>query len=120
ALHEYTEAAEVARQIVEFDPSLNVMPLVYAAQATMSREYGWALEHLSGAVPMPYWDLWHTIRLDCVARLGRWQEVLPALKAIQEPDDSVVVNAAFASMAAGRLDLAERLLEEMEDRQSGP
>jgi hypothetical protein len=47
--------------------------------------------------------------------LGRWQEVLPALKSCVRPDEHVLTRAILSSMAAGKLDLADRLLDEIRD-----
>jgi hypothetical protein len=43
---------------------------------------------------------------------------LPALKAIDTPDDRILVSAALAALAANKFDLGERLIGEIEDQQS--
>jgi len=118
ALHEYEEAARVALQMNELHPSMQLLPLVRAAEAVSYKEYDWALEQLAGEPPAQYRNLWISLRLDCLARLCRWSEVPFALKAAGRPDDAVLLNAALGTLAAGKLDLTERLIEEIEDQQS--
>lgn len=118
ALREYDQAALVARQIEQLDPLVHALPLVQAAEAIVSREYGWALEQLDVEPPDRFRDLWNNLRLDCLAHLGRWQEIPATLKSISQPDDAILARAALGCLAAGKLDLTERLLEEIEDQQS--
>ncbi|MGI8824444.1 MAG: tetratricopeptide repeat protein [Chloroflexota bacterium] len=118
ALHEFDEATHVATQIEEMDESVPVRRLVAACRAGANREYAWALEQLEGLAPSRYGDLWHTIRLDCLARLGRWSDISAVLRGIEEPNEAVIISAALGAMAAGKLDLAQHLLGEMEDQQS--
>jgi hypothetical protein len=44
--------------------------------------------------------------------------VLPTLRAITQPDDAILTRASLGALAAGKLDLAERLLEMHDDQQS--
>lgn len=118
ALGEYDEAAQIAGRMEELDPTSHLLSLVEGAECVASREYVWALECLSTEPPEPYRDLQTNLRLACLVRLGRWHDILPALKAIRHPDDAVLLEAAVATMAAGKLDLAERVLEAIEDQQS--
>jgi Flp pilus assembly protein TadD len=114
-LHEFGEARGVAERMESIDPCLRLLPLIQAIEAASYREYVWALELLAGEPPHDYRDLWCNLRLDCTARLGQWQEVLPALKACGRPDEHVLARAILGSMAAGKLDLADRLLDEIRD-----
>jgi tetratricopeptide (TPR) repeat protein len=118
ALHEYDGATSIAEEIENLISHAGVTKLVQAAQAVSTGEYAWAVQQLSGDCPERYRDLWFTLRLDSLAHLGRWKEVLPALRFIARPDDLVLVKASLAAMAAGQLDIAERLLEKIEDQQS--
>ncbi|HEX6508742.1 MAG TPA: SEC-C metal-binding domain-containing protein [Chloroflexota bacterium] len=117
-LREYDEAAEVAQQIDDLEGATRLAPLVEAAQAVSRHEYSWALQFLDDPPPERHRDAWNSIRLACVVHLGAWNDVLPTLKAIETPDDGVLVNAALAALAAGKLDLAERLTGEIDDQQS--
>ncbi|HEX8917487.1 MAG TPA: SEC-C metal-binding domain-containing protein [Chloroflexota bacterium] len=119
ALLEYEEATRIARLIEEEDPLARLIPLVRAVQARDTREYNWALEMLEGEPADRYRDLWNNLRLDCLAHLGRWQEIPATLKVLAHPDDDILTEAALGSLAAGKLDLAERLLNEIEDQQAG-
>lgn len=118
ALGEHDEAADVALEIEKLDPRLHVLPLIQASLAMANKEYVWGLEQLAGDPPDLYRDLWYTLYLDCLAHLGRWQEVWPVLKAIAQPADAVLIRAALGALAAGKLDLVERLLAKIEDQQS--
>ena len=118
ALHEYDEAADVALQIETIDPALRVTPLVTASRAITGREYAWALEQLEGEAPERYRNLWYQLRLDCLAQLGRWQEVIPALRGVSQAAERLFIDTALLAMAAGKIDLAERLLEKIDDQQS--
>jgi tetratricopeptide (TPR) repeat protein len=118
ALQEYDEAAETARIMDEIDPAIPLSPLVEAAQAVAHKEYVWALQILEGPPPHRHRDAWYGLRLDCLAHLGSWNEVLPALKAIDTPEDGILVSAALAALAANKFDLAERLIGEIDDQQS--
>lgn len=118
ALNEFDDAAQIACQIEEIDESLPALRLVGAYQAAANRDFGWALEQTAGEAPDRYRDLWHNLRLECLARQGRWNDIPAALKAIGEADETVIVRVALGSMAVGKLDLAQRLLGELEDQQS--
>lgn len=117
-LHEFEDAAQVAMAIEKLDGRLHLLPLVQASQAIVGKEHGWGLEQLVGEPPDLYSDLWHTLRLECLAHLGRWQEMWPDLRALGQTEDRVLTSAALGAMAAGKLDLVERLLAKIEDQQS--
>ena len=118
ALHEYDDAAGSALAIEQLDPQLHVFPLVQAAQAIANQEFGWGLEQLTGEPPEPYRDLWGNLTLDCLAHLGRWQEMWPVLRQIANPDDAVFTRAALGALSAGKLDVVERLLDRVHDQQA--
>ncbi|MGH2411934.1 MAG: hypothetical protein ACRDGS_16455, partial [Chloroflexota bacterium] len=65
----------------------------------------------------PYRDLCNNLRLDCLAHLARWQDIWPVVRAISRPDDPVFCRAALGAIAAGKVDVAERLLARIEDQQ---
>jgi tetratricopeptide (TPR) repeat protein len=117
-LREFDVAGRVAAEIAEMDPRLNLLPLVHAAQGVANKEYVWALDQVTGDPPEPYRDLWYTLRLECLAHLGRWQEMWPVLRVLEGTDDAVLTRAALGALAAGKLDLVERLLAKIEDQQS--
>lgn len=118
ALDEYPEAEEAAEALERVEPGALILPLVRAAQAVFAGDYAWALEYLHDQPPQHYMNLWHSLRLECCAHLGRWNEILPELKALEDPDDRVLRSAALGAMATGRLDLAERLVAVMDDQTS--
>jgi hypothetical protein len=118
ALNEFEKAAHVAGEIEEIDSTLRLLPLIHAAQGVANKEYVWALDQVSGEPPEPYRDLWYTLRLECLAYLGRWQEMWPVLRVLEGTDDAVLMRAALGALAAGKLDLVERLLAKVEDQQS--
>lgn len=113
ALDEFPEAEMAARALERLEPGEALVPLVRGAQAVFSSDYAWALEYLSEQPPDRYADLWHSLRLTCFARLGQWDHVLPELKAVESPDERVLVAAALGAMATNRLDLAEKLVAAM-------
>lgn len=116
ALHEFEEAAHLAAEIEQADSQCSLPQLVRATQAASNREFAWALEQLEGVPPELYRDLWYTLRLDCLAHLGRWQEIWPALRGISTGDDAVLTRTTLGALAAGKLDLVERLLAKVEDQ----
>jgi cytochrome c-type biogenesis protein CcmH/NrfG len=118
SLDEYLEAEVVAEKLERREPGALLLPLVRAAQATYAGDHAWALEYLQDPPPDRYGSLWHSLRLCSLASLGRWNEVLPELKAIETPDDRVLLSAALGAMSTGRLDLADRLVAAMEDQGS--
>jgi tetratricopeptide (TPR) repeat protein len=118
ALGEHDDAAAVAHRLDEIDGTTRLSALVEAAHAASRREYSWALGLLDGPAPERHRDAWNTVRLDCLVHLGAWSEVLPTLKAIDTPGDEVLVTAVLAALAAGKLDVAERLMGEFDDQQS--
>jgi len=118
ALHEYEEAMSVAADLETLDPTIQVVPLVQAAQAAVRKEYTWALEQLEGKPADQYKDLWYNLRLECMAHANSWSDILPVLKAIDQPDDALLLRAALAAMACEKLDVAERLAEKIDDQQS--
>jgi hypothetical protein len=118
ALREFDEAVQAALEIEKRDARLPMLPLVHGAQAVANKEYTWALEQLTGEPADAYRDLWHNLRLDCLAHLGQWQEIWAELRAITQPDDECLCRAAIGAMAAGKLDVAERLLAKVDDQQA--
>lgn len=118
ALHEFDGALEIARSIDGITPGTRVETLVQAARAIAEHEHEWAGELLEGEPPETYRDLWLNLRIDCLAHLGRWQDVWPLLKSIVQPDDDVFVRVALAAMSAGKVDLAERIVARIEDQQT--
>jgi len=118
ALHEYGEAMSVAADLETVDPTIQVVPLVQAAQAAARKEYTWALEQLEGKPAERYKDLWYNLRLECMAHANSWSDILSVLKAIDQPDDALLLRTALAAMACGKLDVAERLTERIDDQQS--
>lgn len=118
ALEEFEEARLVAQQVEEHDPSAGLTTLCRAAEAVAADDCVWAIQLLTTAPSEPYHDLYCHLRLICLVRLGRWREVVPLLKGIRRPDGHVLTEAALAALAAGKLDLAERLLAEVEDQQA--
>jgi tetratricopeptide (TPR) repeat protein len=118
SLDEYLEAEAVAEKLERSEPGAQLLALVRAAQATYSGDHAWALEYLQDPPPARYMSLWHSLRLCCLTSLGRWNEVLPELKATETPDDRVLLSAALGAMSTGRLDLADRLVAAMEDQGS--
>jgi tetratricopeptide (TPR) repeat protein len=115
ALHEFPEAEETAAALERLDPGAQYVSLVRAAAAVVAGDYAWAFEYLHVAPPAAYARLWHSLRLDCLARLGRWNDFPAELKAMDEGDDTVLVRAALGAMATGRLDLAERIVAGLDD-----
>ncbi|GAC1511777.1 MAG: hypothetical protein NVS2B16_13680 [Chloroflexota bacterium] len=118
ALGEFDHALQVALDIEDLDHSMPVLRLVRACQASANQEFAWALQQLEGLAPEQYADIWNNVRLDGLAHLGLWSEIPATLKALREPNEAVIIRATMATMAAGKLDLAQRLLGELEDQQS--
>jgi tetratricopeptide (TPR) repeat protein len=116
ALHEYEAAADAAQEVETWGRS-SALPLVGATQAAERKDYAWALEQLAAEPPEMLRDLWHDLQLECMTHLGRWQEILPLLKGRPQPGDAALLTAASCALGAGKLDLAERLLDAMEDQQ---
>jgi len=116
ALGEFDDAVHVAMQIEEMDHMAHVLRMVRAAEAVAAHDYAWAMEQLVGDPPDRYRDLWYNLQLDCLARLGLWDRLLATLKLVRQPDEAVVTHAALGAMSVGKLDLAQRLLTEIEDQ----
>jgi tetratricopeptide (TPR) repeat protein len=115
ALSEFPEAEEAAAVLERLDPGCQYVPLVRAAAAVADGDFAWAFEYLHTPPTRPYMRLWRSLRLDCLARLGRWSEVPAELKVTEECDDAAVLRAALGAMATGRLDLADRLAAALDD-----
>lgn len=118
ALREFDEAAEAALAIERLDAQLRLLPLVQAAQAVANREYAWGLEQLEAEPPEPYRDLWGNLRLECLVQTGRWQDMWSVLRLVTAPDDRICTRAALGALAAGKLDLVERLLDRLQEPQA--
>lgn len=117
-LREYDEAEQTAQRIEQLDIGFQIMPLVRAMQAIDLKEYEWALEQLQAKAPERFRDLWFDLTLDSLLHLGRWQEMASVLKLADRPDQRVLIRAALASMALGKLELTQRLLACFEDQQT--
>lgn len=120
ALHEFDEAADIALEIERRIGGIRAVPIVHAAQAIANKEYAWALEQLTAEPPERYADLWNNLRLECLANAGQWQEIWSVLRQAAQLDDGILVCATLGALAAGKLDLAERLLAKIDDPQSLP
>jgi tetratricopeptide (TPR) repeat protein len=118
ALREFPEAENAAAALERIEPGCQYVPLVRAAAAAADGDFAWALEYLHTPPTRPYMRVWRSLRLDCLARLGRWSEVPAELKVTEECDDVVLVRAALGAMATGRLDLADRLVAALDDGSS--
>ena len=119
ALHEYDEAAETARIMDEIDPSVPLSPWWKRPRPWHTRSMSGLLQILEGPPPHRHRDAWYGLRLDCLAHLGSWNEVLPDAQSHRLPwTMEILVSAALAALAANKFDLAERLIGEIDDQQS--